>query len=386
MASTSQGTGAGYGKDRIDLRNEAVDSVESASHSQPADQSGTPALPAIASTVSTPTQGIRSVLWKVARPVYVRTGWEGLRLEASLEEQEAAARDRLWRLGSRQLTIAVTSQKGGSAKTATACWESALIKQVLMTSVLVLDLNESGGGGAAVRLGLNPAQTLRTSQLMQGFKQLTHNHATLIQGITLHRQTGVGVIASDDVVSQQYSLADFQTMLAEVKGEVHTLWCDTGNGLLSASNLSAVDLADVLVLSGREEQKSFRGKRRSAASGKEEIHDSLRSIRFTMEKYHEVGFKEKVRNAQIVIFGAAPKTWKRYAQLFGVDESQIHLVPYNSYMAEDRPVDLQKIPPAVRVALLQLAVSIYETPTSHDQVDVQAQLDALATADYPPLR
>jgi hypothetical protein len=307
-----------------------------------------------------PTRLFRGRYWKLfGKRLHARLGWEWL-AKRSKKQRLLDNGDKLWDGRWIQIIVAFANLKGGSAKTAICVWLVALYAKLTNSKPLAIDVNENAGHTAS-RLGIkrdseakdpNHEGTIEMREyLVKCIAGKLDHKEELIDVVDWHRETGVMVIASNAVATDDIDRDSMRRGLRVGKHHANVVFTDCGNDLKRPGNLNAVRMAGRLVFCGNSHMAG------SCVDFDDlELPDDLKN---TMVTYTSLGLGDKVKEGILVIIGKL-RDRKKYADHYGFPLERVFVIPFNRYMKAGKEVKLKKIPIRVLVVLSDILVAIMD--------------------------
>jgi len=270
-----------------------------------------------------------------------------------LRHRNRAARDELWRLRRTKKIYAFLNSKGASGKTAGSTTTGLLFADAIKRDCVVVDMNDSPGGTAR-RLGIKRKDTLQLQEYVRRYRGGDFPTAqSIAENLEWPRESGLFVISSEAVAKTTVPKYQAKLGLEKLADGFHSVFCDLGNGIRSAGNLGAVEVADTLVFMGNvHSADSVADFRRDDPTNE---GDDLKN---TMEAYASIGMPEKVKRGIIVVLGARSSMKKKYAEHYGIPEERVFIIPNNRYMKRGNVVRKNRLPLGVRVVIYEILVAM----------------------------
>jgi hypothetical protein len=274
-----------------------------------------------------------------------------------LRRRHRLARDELWARRRTKKIYAFLNSKGASGKTAGSTTTGLLFADAIKRDCVVADMNDSPGGTAR-RLGIKRRSTLQLQEYLRRYRGGEFPSAqSIADNLEWPRESGLFVISSEAVARTTVPKYQVKLGLEKLAEGFHSVFCDLGNGIKSAGNLGAVEMADTLV---------FMGNVNSADSvfdfRREDPTDEGDDLKNTMDAYAGLGMPEKVAQGIIVILGARPGYRKRYAEHYNFPLERVFIVPKNRYMKRGHALRKNRLPLGVRVVIYEILVAMLRAP------------------------
>lgn len=294
-----------------------------------------------------PRRGIRGLLWKyLGSDLYARFGWPWLAKLSKRERYKNALKE-LWKYRNARRTIVIVNSKGGSGKSMLTAYLAVMYNFVFRAPPLAFDVNESPGSTAR-RLGLTRETTIRIRE----FLKMRHDIKSvqdLMEVADRHPDTGAIVISSDDDSVERIDQGAFEEGLDMAGKFVPVIFCDTGNQLLTSTNVGSVKRADALIVPANVHMSDAPEDGRSTLSGYSEVDGGT--------------YAEKVRRAIVVPIGSLQFKRKKYAKFYGVPSSQVYIIPWNWYMKRGKIAKLKWLSLKAKVTLLEILLAAMKSPS-----------------------
>lgn len=314
-----------------------------------------------------PAAGPRWILWRLwlALRMY-KVSWIPQPRPWGLYAKRAEEmREQLLDIRSRTHAIIVTiTTKGGACKTTVTTWLGAAYAALVKKVVIIFD-TDSGGGNVLTRFGLEDAETLTSTEVVRRRGRIMYK--TLTQRAQTDRATGAFLIHSPAGEEFEGSaLGDSIVMLHKVNA--HTTVVDTGPGFNKPNTNSAVQVADVIVLTGDFQQREHIGK----------ITKTLDHPSYSLRNSENIG--------RVIIAVSAVK-WRHFntrtqhalAEKFGVKSDQVVLIPYSLHFKNAGLVDLGLLSPKMLFAWTQLALRCAEVVERLGRRNQQVPVSSITT-------
>lgn len=255
-----------------------------------------------------------------------------------------------------QAIIAVLTSKGGATKTTVSTWLSAILMWITKFVVLVFDADR-GGGKAAKRLGLDPSKTLAIDRVSHMIVNMSWKptYEDLIPVTSADHDTGVMVFHCPPGV--ELNEANTKTTLTAVKSTCHTLVIDSGPGLAVPATNGAVAASTVQIIPA------------DFNSG-----DDLADVQATLDygPYQRNGLST---DSVVIAISAVP--WRKFntrtqfelARQYGVDPSQVVLIPFVKHLLKTRQVGVGSLNAKTLWAWCRLAEAVTKLAIAHNTLN-----------------
>ncbi|HWN34912.1 MAG TPA: AAA family ATPase [Pseudonocardia sp.] len=280
-----------------------------------------------------------------------RTGWRRIlfRLTGGLINLGEGAVDQR----SRELTtgvnqplhgcykIAMLSLKGGVGKTTVTATLGATFASLRGDRVIAVDANPDRGT-LSQKIPLETSATVR--HLLRDSQRV--RRYTDVRAYTSQGPSRLEVLASeqDPAVSEAFSEQDYRRTVTLLEHFYNIVLTDCGTGLMHSAMYGVLGLADALVI---------------VSSGS---IDGARSASATMDWLDAHGHGDLVANSVAVINSVRRSSGQvdldRVAEHFAARCRKVVRIPYDSHLEEGAELDLDRLSPATRLALLELAASV----------------------------
>ncbi|BCI51484.1 ATPase [Mycolicibacterium litorale] len=234
--------------------------------------------------------------------------------------------------------IAVLSLKGGVGKTTITATLGATFASIRGDRVVAVDANPDRGT-LSQKVPLETTATVRhLLRDAEGIERYSDVRAYTSQG-----PSRLEVLASetDPAVSEAFSSDDYTRTLAVLERFYSLVLTDCGTGLMHSAMTAVLANADVLVV---------------ISSGSV---DGARSASATLDWLDAHGHQALVSNAIAVINAVRPRSGKvdlqKVSDHFSRRCRAVKVVPFDPHLEEGAEISLDRLKPATRQALLELA-------------------------------
>ncbi|MGH3612937.1 MAG: MinD/ParA family ATP-binding protein [Pseudonocardia sp.] len=314
-----------------------------------------PALPEVErSGVDGPPADLSSV--RLLRPLRrpPRSGWRRLVhvLSAGLvnpgeSPADVRRRELIVRLNQPLLgccKIAMLSLKGGVGKTTMTATLGATFSSLRGDRVVAVDANPDRGT-LSQKIPLETSATVRN--LLRDVQRV--RRYTDVRAYTSQGPSRLEVLASeqDPAVSEAFSEDDYRRTVTLLEHFYNIVLTDCGTGLMHSAMYGVLGVADQLVI---------------VSSGS---IDGARSASATMDWLDAHGHEDLVRNSVVVINSVHRASGgvdlDRVAEHFAARCAAVVRVPFDAHLEEGAEVDLDRLEPATRLALLELAAAVADS-------------------------
>jgi MinD-like ATPase involved in chromosome partitioning or flagellar assembly len=237
--------------------------------------------------------------------------------------------------------IAMLSLKGGVGKTTVTATLGATFASLRGDRVIAVDANPDRGT-LSQKIPLETSATVR--HLLRDSQRV--RRYTDVRAYTSQGPSRLEVLASeqDPAVSEAFSEQDYRRTVTLLEHFYNIVLTDCGTGLMHSAMYGVLGLADALVI---------------VSSGS---IDGARSASATMDWLDAHGHGELVANSVAVINSVRRSSGQvdldRVAEHFAARCRKVVRIPYDSHLEEGAELDLDRVAPTTRLALLELAASV----------------------------
>ncbi|MFC5994023.1 MinD/ParA family protein [Pseudonocardia hispaniensis] len=237
--------------------------------------------------------------------------------------------------------IAMLSLKGGVGKTTVTATLGATFASMRGDRVVAVDANPDRGT-LSQKIPLETSATVR--HLLRDAQRV--RRYTDVRAYTSQGPSRLEVLASDQdpAVSEAFSEDDYRRTVNLLEHFYNIVLTDCGTGLMHSAMYGVLGVADQLII---------------VSSGS---IDGARSASATMDWLDAHGHADQVANAVAVINcvhrRAGGVDLDRVAEHFALRCRAVVRIPFDAHLEEGAEVDLDRLEPATRIALLELAASI----------------------------
>jgi MinD-like ATPase involved in chromosome partitioning or flagellar assembly len=258
---------------------------------------------------------------------------------ADIRKRELTARVNHPLLGCHK--IAILSLKGGVGKTTVTATLGATFASLRGDRVVAVDANPDRGT-LSQKIPLETSATVRN--LLRDAQRV--RRYTDVRAYTSQGPSRLEVLASeqDPAVSEAFSEDDYRRTVTLLEHFYNIVLTDCGTGLMHSAMYGVLGLADQLVI---------------VSSGS---IDGARSASATMDWLDAHGHGDLVKNSVAVIncvhrrAGGVDLT--KVAEHFAARCRTVVRIPFDAHLEEGAEVDLDRLEPGTRMALLELAASV----------------------------
>ncbi|MFD9740770.1 AAA family ATPase [Umezawaea sp. NPDC059074] len=237
--------------------------------------------------------------------------------------------------------IAMLSLKGGVGKTTTTASLGSTFSSLRGDRVIAVDANPDRGT-LALKVPRETTATVR--HLLRDVARITKYSD--VRAYTSQSPSRLEVLASeqDPAVSEAFSDQDYLRTVALLEHFYNILLTDCGTGLMHSAMKGVLDQADSLVLVS---SASVDGAQTSAA---------------TLDWLDAHGYRDLVSRSIAVINSVRPGSGKvdldRLAAHFASRCRSVVMIPFDPHLEEGAEIELDKLEPETRLALLELAATV----------------------------
>ncbi|MCP2261739.1 MinD-like ATPase involved in chromosome partitioning or flagellar assembly [Streptoalloteichus tenebrarius] len=237
--------------------------------------------------------------------------------------------------------IAMLSLKGGVGKTTTTTTLGSTFSSLRGDRVIAVDANPDRGT-LAQKIPLETTATVR--HLLRDASRV--RKYSDIRAYTSQGPSRLEVLASeqDPAVSEAFSEQDYRRTVELLEHFYNIVLTDCGTGLMHSAMKGVLELADSLVI---------------VSSGSV---DGARSASATLDWLDAHGYRELVSRSVAVINSVRPGSGKvdldKLAQHFAARCRAVCRIPFDPHLEEGAEIELDRLAPATRLALLELAATV----------------------------
>ncbi|AQT78619.1 chromosome partitioning protein ParA [Mycolicibacterium litorale] len=237
--------------------------------------------------------------------------------------------------------IALLSLKGGVGKTTITASLGGTFASIRGDRVVAVDANPDRGTLSQKVPLETPATVRHLLRDTEGIERYSD-----VRGYTSQGPSRLEVLASesDPAVSQAFSAEDYDRTLAVLERFYSLVLTDCGTGLLHSVMSSVLAKADTLIV---------------VSSGSV---DGARSASATLDWLDAHGHQDLVRRSVCVINAVRPRTGKvdmqKVVDHFARRCRAVRLVPFDPHLEEGAEIDLDRLKPKTREALVELAAVV----------------------------
>jgi MinD-like ATPase involved in chromosome partitioning or flagellar assembly len=237
--------------------------------------------------------------------------------------------------------IAALSLKGGVGKTTMTATLGATFASLRGDRVIALDANPDRGT-LSQKIPLETSATVRN--LLRDAQRV--RRYTDVRAYTSQGPSRLEVLASeqDPAVSEAFSEDDYRRTVTLLEHFYNIVLTDCGTGLMHSAMYGVLGVADQLII---------------VSSGS---IDGARSASATMDWLDAHGHGDLVKNSVAVINcvhrSAGGVDLGKVAEHFAARCRAVVRIPFDAHLEEGAEVDLDRLEPATRMALLELAAAV----------------------------
>jgi MinD-like ATPase involved in chromosome partitioning or flagellar assembly len=239
--------------------------------------------------------------------------------------------------------IALLSLKGGVGKTTITATLGGTFASIRGDRVVAVDANPDRGT-LSQKVPLETAATVRT--LLRDVAKI--ERYSDIRSYTSQGASRLEVLASesDPAISEAFSGPDYERTVDVLERFYNLVLTDCGTGLIHSAMSSVLAEADSVII---------------VSTGSV---DGARSASATLDWLDAHGYQDLVRRSVCVVNGVRPGSGKvdlqKVVDHFARRCRAVRLVPFDPHLEEGAEVDLQRLKPKTREALIELAAVIAE--------------------------
>jgi MinD-like ATPase involved in chromosome partitioning or flagellar assembly len=237
--------------------------------------------------------------------------------------------------------IAMLSLKGGVGKTTVTATLGSTFASLRGDRVVAVDANPDRGT-LSQKIPLETSATVR--HLLRDAQRV--RRYTDVRAYTSQGPSRLEVLASeqDPAVSEAFSEDDYRRTVTLLEHFYNIVLTDCGTGLMHSAMYGVLGVADQLII---------------VSSGS---IDGARSASATMDWLDAHGHQDLVRNSVAVINcvhrSSGGVDLDRVAEHFSARCRAVVRIPFDSHLEEGAEVDLDRLEPTTRLALLELAATV----------------------------
>jgi MinD-like ATPase involved in chromosome partitioning or flagellar assembly len=239
--------------------------------------------------------------------------------------------------------IAMLSLKGGVGKTTTTTTLGSTFASLRGDRVIAVDANPDRGT-LSQKIPLETTATVR--HLLRDVDRITRYSD--IRAYTSQGPSRLEVLASeqDPAVSEAFSEDDYRRTVQLLEHFYNIVLTDCGTGLMHSAMKGVLDLADSLVI---------------VSSGSV---DGARSASATLDWLDAHGYRLLVAKSVAVINSVRPGSGSvdldKLSQHFNARCRAVCRIPFDAHLEEGAEIELDRLAPATRLALLEMAATVAE--------------------------
>lgn len=237
--------------------------------------------------------------------------------------------------------IALLSLKGGVGKTTITATLGATFASIRGDRVVAVDANPDRGTLSQKVPLETPATVRHLLRDAEGIERYSDVRSYTSQGPS---RLEVLASESDPAVSEAFSSDDYARTLEVLERFYSLVLTDCGTGLMHSAMSAVLAKADTLIV---------------VSSGSV---DGARSASATLDWLDAHGHQELVRRSIAVINGVRPRSGKvdmqKVVDHFSRRCRAVRLVPFDPHLEEGAEIDLDRLKPETREALIELAAVV----------------------------
>ncbi|MBP2339505.1 MinD-like ATPase involved in chromosome partitioning or flagellar assembly [Saccharothrix coeruleofusca] len=244
--------------------------------------------------------------------------------------------------------IAMLSLKGGVGKTTTTTTLGSTFSSLRGDRVIAVDANPDRGT-LALKVPRETTATVR--HLLRDVSRITKYSD--VRAYTSQSPSRLEILASeqDPAVSEAFSDQDYLRTVTLLEHFYNIVLTDCGTGLMHSAMKGVLDTADSLVLVS---SGSVDGAQTSAA---------------TLDWLEAHGYRDLVARSVAVINSVRPGSGKvdldKLAAHFAQRCRSVVRIPFDAHLEEGAEIELDKLGPETRLALLELAATVADDFPNH---------------------
>jgi len=237
--------------------------------------------------------------------------------------------------------VAVLSLKGGVGKTTTTATLGSMFGSIRGDRVVAVDANPDRGT-LSQKIPLETPATVRN--LLRDENSI--EKYSDVRGYTSQNRHRLEVLASDSdpAVSEAFSGGDYTRTVDMLEKFYSIVLTDCGTGLMHSAMQAILEGADSLIV---------------ASSGSV---DGARSAPPTLHWLYPHGYSRRVATSVAVINAVRPRSGKvdlpRVVEHFEQRCRAVKLIPFDPHLEEGAEIDLDRLRPGTREAVLELAAVV----------------------------
>ena len=245
--------------------------------------------------------------------------------------------------------IAMLSLKGGVGKTTITTTLGATFASLRGDRVIAVDANPDRGT-LSQKIPIETTATIR--HLLRDADKVTRYSD--VRAYTSQGASRLEILASeqDPAVSEAFSERDYLRAISLLEHYYNIVLTDCGTGLMHSAMKGVLDLADALVV---------------VSSGSV---DGATSASATIDWLDAHGYGDLVKRSIVVINSVRPKAGSvdldKLAAHFEARTRAVCRIPFDPHLEEGAEIELERLEPATRLALLELAAAMADAfPTKN---------------------
>ena len=238
--------------------------------------------------------------------------------------------------------IAVLSIKGGVGKTTTTLGLGSAFATIRTDRVIAVDANPDRG--TLAQRVQDPSQATVSELLADP----DVNRYSDVRYYTRMSSSRLEVLGSplDPAISEAFGERDYRRTIEILQNFFNVILTDCGTGIMHSAMAGVLDLAHAIVLVSSP------------------ALDAARSASATLEWLTNHGYGGLVREAHVVLSASGPGSaavrMDKLREHFSAKCRSVHLIPFDSHLAEGAEVDIELLKPATFEAYIEVAGAISE--------------------------
>lgn len=236
--------------------------------------------------------------------------------------------------------IAVLSIKGGVGKTTTTLGLGSAFATIRTDRVIAVDANPDRG---TLAQRVNDPSEATVHDLLSDPNITRYSD---VRYYTRMSDSRLEVLGSplDPAISEAFGEADYRRTIDILQSYYNVILTDCGTGIMHSAMTGVLDLAHAIVVVSSP------------------ALDAARSASATLDWLMNHGYAGLVRESHLVLSAARPgETAVRMDKVYQHFESRcrsVHLIPFDSHLAEGAEVDMELLKPATVQAYIELAGAV----------------------------
>lgn len=237
--------------------------------------------------------------------------------------------------------VAVMSLKGGVGKTTTTVALGSVLAETRGDRVIAIDANPDFGT-LAQRVAADAASSATIRDLLSAPDTDRYGQ---VRAYTTQGASRLEVIGSerDPAVSEAFSEDDYRRAVDILQHHYNLILTDCGTGLMHSAMAGVLDLANTLILVTSP------------------ALDGAQSASATLDWLNLHGYDRLAANAVVVVSSPSPKVAVQMDSVvghFAARTRAVHVIPYDSHLAEGAVIDVARMHPRTLRAYQELAATL----------------------------